>query len=121
MGYGPESRQAADEVRVEVSLTEPEDSIVGVNMSEPTSVKLIGGGPGESCATFAIDEPWPHATQFIYIRTSSDIKTAGDVKGYSLPEDRRGNHCDYSTLASAIIYDNRRCTELGSVQSSDVT
>ena len=80
--------EAADRVRVEVRLILPDDSIVGMSVSEPTSVRLIRGGLGESYATFAIDELWPHVSQFIYIRTSSNTKIGADVKGYSLPNGR---------------------------------
>lgn len=79
---------AADKVRVEVRLILPDDSIVGMSISEPTSVKLIRGGLGESYATFTIGALWPHVSQFIYFRTSSNIKIAADVKGYSLPKGR---------------------------------
>ena len=78
--------EAVDKVRVEITLDQPDDSIVGINVSEPTSVKLIRGGFGESYATFTIDELWPHVSQFIHIGTSSNTKIAAAVKGYSLPE-----------------------------------
>ncbi len=80
--------EAADRVRIEIRLILADDSIVGVSVSEPASVKLIRGGLGESYATFAIDELWPHVSQFIYIRTSSNTKIGADVKGYSLPKGR---------------------------------
>lgn len=80
--------EAVDKVRVEVRLILPDDSIVGLTVSEPLSVKLIRGGLGEDYATFAIDELWPHVSQFIYVRTSSDTKIGVDVAGYSLPEGR---------------------------------
>jgi len=76
--------KAMDNVRIEIRLLD--GSILDMHVSENTTVELKRGGPEESYAIFEIDELRPNTSQFIDITTSSPIKTAAEVKGYSLLE-----------------------------------
>lgn len=75
---------ASDRLRIEIKLNDPNDEIKDIRLSENMTFTLLSGGSGNNYANFIIEELWPDTIQYVQVITSSHIKVAADIKGYSL-------------------------------------